>query len=138
LNHDDHIDSDSDISKHNEIKNQNLKQDNILDKPSQIIDNLNKEIITEEATTYNPSNDTDTDTLSFEFSWSFKEVRNYLTPLYRTIGDNGRIWFGGRINKNTGQIISHHFGRLNQQQRQHLQHDDEYEDRTDSNGADEL
>jgi len=117
---------------HNEFNNQNLIQDNILDKPSQLTDFSSKEIITEEeAITYKPSYDNDTDTLPFEYSKSYKEIRNYLTPLYSKIGDNGRIWFSGRINKNTGEVISHNFGRLNQQQRRRQQPDDESIESTD-------
>jgi len=55
-----------------------------------------------------------------------------LTPLYSKIGDNGRVWFSGKINKNTGKVISQHFGRLNQQ------HDDECVDSADINDADGL
>jgi len=62
-----------------------------------------------------------------------------LTPLYSNIGDNGRIWFSGRMNKNTGEIISHHFGRMNQQyQGQNHQHGGEDIDSTNIDGIDEL
>jgi hypothetical protein len=41
------------------------------------------------------------------------------------MGDNGRIWFSGRMNKNTGEVISHYFGRLNQQQQRQYHHQPE-------------
>jgi len=113
--HDSNIDNKSKDPYYNEIKNQDLKQDDTPDKASPITGISNKETVTEEAITYKPSYDNDIDTLSFEFSCSFKELRNYSAPLHSKIGDNGRIWFSGRIHKNTGKVISHHFGRLNQQ-----------------------
>jgi hypothetical protein len=45
--------------------------------------------------------------------------------LHSKIGDNGRVYFSGLINKNVGKVISCYYGRLNQQYKQHLQYDDE-------------
>jgi len=105
--HDSHIDNKSKDPYYNEIKNQDLKQDDPLDKASLITDISNKEIVTEEeAITYKPSYDNDIDILPFEISWSFRELRNYSAPLHSKIGDNGRVWFSGKINKNTGKVIS--------------------------------
>ena len=140
--HDGNIDNKSKDPYYNEIKNQDLKQDDPLDKPITITDISNKEIVTEEeeeAITYKPSYDNDIDILPFEFSWPFRELRNYSAPLHSKIGDNGRVWFSGKINKNTGKVISQHFGRLNQlDQQPHQKHDDESIDSNSRDGADDL
>jgi len=94
------------IQSENNGEPSNNEQEDILDKPNSLTDTSNKSEITEGAPVEN-----DKDILSFEFSWSFNELRNYLTPLYSKIGDNGRIWFSGSIDINTGKVISQHFGR---------------------------
>jgi len=59
--------------------------------------------------------------------------------LLSKIGDNGRVWFRGIINKNTGKVISQHFGRLNQlDQQPHQKHDGEIIDSNCRDGADDL
>jgi len=109
IDNEDRFDNELARQKLDNINDQNIEQEDFLENSHSLTDTLNREIITEEASVENNK-----DILPFEFSWSFKEVRNYLTPLYRTTGDSGRIWFSGRINKNTGEVISH-FGRLYQQ-----------------------
>jgi hypothetical protein len=110
----DHLDNEIKDQSSDDSDYQNLEQDEVIDKPYQVTTNNENrlKIFPEDKSisTFNIS----AGILPFEFSWSFKEVRNYLTPLYRTTGDSGRIWFSGRINKNTGEVISH-FGRLYQQ-----------------------
>jgi hypothetical protein len=116
------------------INDQNIEQEDFLEKPNPLKDTLNREIITEEASVEN-----DKDILPFEFSWTFKELRHYFAPLLSIIGDNGRVWFSGIIDKNTGNVISQHFGRLNQlDQQPHQKHDDESIDSNNRDGANDL
>ena len=69
-------------------------------------------------TTYTYDNDLDTsnDILDFEFSMLFRELRYHLAPLHSKIGDQGKVWFSGKINKNTGIVVSSNLGRMNTQQ----------------------
>jgi len=77
--------------------------------------------------------------LPFEIFWIFKDIRSYLAPLHSKIGDNGRVWISGLIDKSTGKIISHNFGRLNQlDQQPHQKHDGEIIDSNCRDGADDL
>lgn len=77
--------------------------------------------------------------LPFEISWIFREIRSYMAPLYSKIGDNGRVWVSGLIDKNTGKVISRNFGRLNQQQQgQNPQNEDNGIDSPNRDDVDEL
>ena len=76
-------------------------QEDIHEKPRPLTDTSNKAKITKEAVVEN-----DKDILPFEVSWPFRELRNYSAQLHSKIGDNGRVWFSGTINKNTGKVIS--------------------------------
>ncbi|MDQ4073158.1 MAG: hypothetical protein M3162_02510 [Thermoproteota archaeon] len=53
----------------------------------------------------------DKETLQFEFSKTFREIRQYMTPLHSKIGDNGKVWFSGIMDKKTGTVISSKLGR---------------------------
>lgn len=67
---------------------------------------------------YDNEADTPNDILPFEFSIIYRELRYHLTPLYSKIGDHGKVWFCGKINKKTGLVISTNLGRISQQQQQ--------------------
>jgi hypothetical protein len=134
----DQTDNESKDQGSGDLDYQNLEQEEIIDKSYQVSTNNNENRLNilpddKSISTFNIS----ADILPFEFSWSFKELRHYSAPLHPKIGDNGRVWVSGLIDKNTAKVISHHFGRLNQQQRQPLQ-DDEGIDCTDRGSADEL
>jgi hypothetical protein len=60
------------------------------------------------------TNENDIDILPFEFSMIYRELRNHLAPIYTKIGDGGKVWFSGKINKNTGVVVSSNLGRINQ------------------------
>ncbi len=51
--------------------------------------------------------------LHFEFSKTFREIREYLAPPYDTIGDNGLIWFNGKVDRKKGKMAVSRFGKLN-------------------------
>ncbi|MGN6346993.1 MAG: hypothetical protein ACTHME_04750, partial [Candidatus Nitrosocosmicus sp.] len=59
-----------------------------------------------------PTSHVSTDILSFEISWIFRDLNSRLEPLHSKIGDNGRVRLSGLIDKKTGIVISHYFGRL--------------------------
>jgi predicted nuclease with TOPRIM domain len=60
----------------------------------------------------NLSNVAVTNTRDFEFSLILEEVRGYLALLHPKIGDGGKVWFSGKLDKDTGQILSIKFGRI--------------------------
>jgi hypothetical protein len=59
--------------------------------------------------------------LKFEFALKFIDIRQYMAPLHKAIGDSGKVWFSGKINKNTGKVISSSLGRLSQRQEKQQQ-----------------
>jgi hypothetical protein len=52
--------------------------------------------------------------LDFEFCLKFIDLRQYMTFLSNTNGENGDVWFNGKINKNSGQVVEANIGRNNQ------------------------
>jgi hypothetical protein len=134
IDNEDRFDNELARQKLDNINDQNIEQEDILEKPIPLKDTLNREIITEEASVEN-----DKDILPFELFWTFKELRHYFAPLLSIIGENGRVWFSGIINKNTGKVISQHFGRLNRlDQQPHQKHDDESIDSNSRDATDDL
>jgi hypothetical protein len=99
-----HLDNELKVQRYDDLDYQNLEQEVVLDKPFQVTTTNENRLILPEDKSISTSN-ISADILPFELSWSFKEVRNYLAPLYRTIGDNGRVWFNGKINKKTGYTL---------------------------------
>ena len=49
--------------------------------------------------------------LDFEFCFKFKDIQRHMAPLFNIIGNNGDIWFHGKINKNSGKVVDANFGR---------------------------
>ncbi len=49
--------------------------------------------------------------IQFEFSLLYGEIRRHMAPLYQKIGDNGKIWFSGKIDKRTREVIYLKLGR---------------------------
>jgi hypothetical protein len=82
------------------------------EKSSQLITTAEDDMLVEEISA--STNENDIDILPFEFSMIYRELRNHLTPLYTKIGDHGKVWFSGKINKNTGVVVSSNLGRINQ------------------------
>jgi hypothetical protein len=74
----------------------------------------NYTVPTESSSNYNSESGADGDDyiISFEHSFRFDDVRRYMVPLFNKIGDDGRVWFSGKIDKNTGMVISSKLGRL--------------------------
>ena len=50
--------------------------------------------------------------LGFEFCLKFKEIQQRMALLFNRIGENGDIWFHGKINKNSGKVVEANFGRI--------------------------
>ena len=50
--------------------------------------------------------------LDFEICFKFKDIQRHMAPLFNIIGDNGNIWFHGKINKNSGKVVEANFGRI--------------------------
>jgi hypothetical protein len=82
------------------INDQNIEQEDILENSNSLTETLNKSEITEGVSVEN-----DKDILPFECSWPFRELRNYSAQLHSKIGDDGRVWFSGKINKNIGSHL---------------------------------
>jgi hypothetical protein len=52
--------------------------------------------------------------LPFELHWSFKEIREYMAPLFPKGGDPQQVWFNGKIDVETGKIVSSGFGKISE------------------------
>jgi hypothetical protein len=52
------------------------------------------------------------DTLEFEFYMLFGDLRLHMASLYPKIGDAGKVWFSGQIDKNTGKVLFVRPGRI--------------------------
>ena len=63
----------------------------------------------------NPISKSDTDILSFEFSVPYKDLQYHMALLFKKKGSSGKVWFSGKINKNTDDLISSKIGSPNQQ-----------------------
>jgi hypothetical protein len=60
----------------------------------------------------NLSNVAVTNTGDFEFSLLLGEIKYHLVSLYPKIGDGGKVWFSGKLDKDTGKILSIKIGRI--------------------------
>jgi hypothetical protein len=85
------------------------------EKSSQLITTAEDGMLVEEISSAS-TNENDMDILPFEFSMIYRELRNHLAPLHTKIGDGGKVWFSGKINKKTGEVVSSNLGRMNIQQ----------------------
>ena len=61
---------------------------------------------------HNTSNIAVTNTGDFEFSLLLGDIKYRLTALYPRIGDAGKVWFSGKLDKDSGKIHSIRFGRI--------------------------
>ena len=90
-----------------------LNQGKISEEPSQLIDQDE----TSAASNHNNKPDeSEGNILDFEFCMVYSDIQGHLAPLHSRIGSNGKVWFSGKIDKNTEKIISSGFGRIGQQQ----------------------
>lgn len=48
----------------------------------------------------------------FEFSLLLGDIKYHLSALYPRIGDAGKVWFSGKLDKDSGKIHSIRFGRI--------------------------
>jgi hypothetical protein len=51
------------------------------------------------------------DTIDFEFPLLLGDIRPYMAPLYKKIGDTGEVWFAGKLDIRTRKVIEAHLGR---------------------------
>ncbi|MER5175699.1 MAG: hypothetical protein ABJB76_05190, partial [Candidatus Nitrosocosmicus sp.] len=80
-----------------EIDDEDHETKEIPEKSSQSI-TVDK-LVESSASTYDNDVDTSSNILHFEFPMLFRNIRNYMYPLYSKIGDYGKVWFNGKIDK---------------------------------------
>ncbi len=98
-----------------ELYHENCQLKEILQKSSQLIipaDQINTKV-SSESTTIKVYTESIDDYLPFGFSKTFREIREYMAPLYDSIGDNGLIWFNGKVDTKTGKTVLSRFGKQN-------------------------
>jgi hypothetical protein len=95
-----------------DLYDENLELKEVLQKSSQFA-TADMMLSTSATATYDV--DKGNDVLPFEFSMLFRNIRNYMTPLHSRIGDNGEVWFNGKIDIKTGEVIYSNLGRMEQQ-----------------------
>lgn len=86
---------------------------------------------------HTPTSHLSKDILTFEISWIFRDLNSRLEPLHSIIEDNGRVKLSGLIDKNTGIVISHYFGKLNHLEGQNHQYNDNSIDSSNRDDVDE-
>ena len=52
------------------------------------------------------------DNIDFEFSLLLGEISRHLAALYPKIGDGGKVYFSGKVEKDTGNVLSARIGRI--------------------------
>lgn len=57
------------------------------------------------------------DAVDFEFPLHFGIVHTHMDSIYQKVGDGGKVWFSGKIDKRTGKVISAKIGRIELQDR---------------------
>jgi hypothetical protein len=60
-------------------------------------------------------NDTQ-NSFDFEFALCFRDVRIQMASMYNQIGDRGKVWFSGKIDRMTGKVIAVKIGRTGDKQ----------------------
>jgi len=95
-----------------ELYNENLELKEALEKSSQFVcaDKI------EFTSTHDNDAAMANDILHFEFPLLFRDIRNYMAPLHPKIGDQGKVWFSGKIDIRNRKVISSNLGRIIQQQ----------------------
>jgi hypothetical protein len=64
---------------------------------------------------YDKDTDTANNILPFEFFVSYRELQNHVSS-FQYKSNSGKVWFSGKINKNTGEVMSSNVGRIDDQQ----------------------
>ncbi len=98
-------------SKDLSFENGQLKK--VIEKSNQLIQSEN---MVSSTTLIKNNRDIIDNILSCEFFMLFKKIREYMTPQHSRIGDAGKIWFNVKIDRETGNVISSNFGRIDKQQ----------------------
>ena len=52
------------------------------------------------------------DILEFEFYMVYGNIRKYMAPLFQKIGDSGKVWIKGKIDRRTGKVVDVGFGKI--------------------------
>jgi len=105
IDNEDRFDSELTRQKLDNINDQNIEQEDFLEKPNPLKDTLNREMITEEAPV-EQSFENDKDILPFEFPIHRSDIEDYMDKV-----EENEIWINGTINTITKKI-THAFGRL--------------------------
>jgi hypothetical protein len=87
-----------------------------LEKVSQVT--IANKMVTSEEPANTHDNEMDKGILHFEFPIYYKKLQNQMALLSRKSGRDGKVWFNGKIEIETGKVISKNFGRIEQQQQQ--------------------
>lgn len=53
-----------------------------------------------------------TSTGDFELAFLLGEMKYHLASLYPKVGDGGKVWISGKFDKDTGNLLSIKFGRI--------------------------
>jgi len=112
----------------NELKAQNFNDIDESGDPEKTFEKSNQltattaadkiENVAEVSSTY--THDNNKDVLPFEFSMFYRDLQKYMAASYKRLGNNGKVWFSGKIDKRIGVVTAANLGRLAQQQQGEL------------------
>jgi hypothetical protein len=102
-------------SAYKEMYDENYEQE-APEKSSQFISADNIPSTSESSYIYDNDIDTFNDILPFEFFVYYTELQKFMASIFRSKGDNRKVWFNGKINKKTGVVVSSNLGRINKHQ----------------------
>jgi hypothetical protein len=97
----------------NDLRDENRELKEALEKSSQFA-TADKILPVSATATYDI--DKGNDILPFEFSTHYKELQNHMVLQFRNSGNRGKVWFNGKINIKTREVISTNIGRIEEQQ----------------------
>jgi len=104
------------IAEHREDKLLQLQKEldgrtqELADKTSQYA-KLSEELKRQKDENIDVANVAVTKTIDFQFSILLGDIKYHIAALYHKIGDAGKVWFSGKLDKDTGKILSIRFGR---------------------------
>ncbi len=89
-------------------------REDALEKSSQVT--IANKMVTSEEPANTHDDEMDKSILLFEFPIYYKKLQNQMALLFRKSGSDGKVWFNGKIDIKTGNVISKNFGRIEEQQ----------------------
>jgi hypothetical protein len=96
----------------NDLRDENRELKEALEKSSQFA-TADKILPVSATATYDI--DKGNDILPFEFSTQYKELQNHMVLQFQNSGNRGKVWFNGKINIKTREVISTNIGRIEEQ-----------------------